>query len=466
MAHDVFISYSSKNKNTADAICHVLEEHKIRCWIAPRNIVVGEKYGNVIEEAIRNSKIFIIIFSKESSVSLWVESELNLAFTDRKIIMPFRIDDTNLEGEMRLILNNKHWIDAYPEPELKFKDLIEAVARSIGKPILNKVDKHNEEVQKQLKEERKQFEIENNIKPNKLFHNEKIDEDRGKSDTKSEVVNNKSMFITQIKKTSFMFAILVVVFVGIILLLVYFSNNRENLDLTRKDSSTDLIDSIALKSEVQETIFPINNNQGKNENRSANITYELMNNALEYNSKNKTIINTKNGTMVLASSNNDQENLDNISINKIEGAINENKTLLNNVSINTENKDLSIDNAPSKNSNKDNSGDGLMGFSFKGIYIMKESAKEKIEMAEESMKNKNYSKAIFIYKELIKEYPKDPEPYKLLEKAYRKYGILDKADSIKFKRLQIELDRELNALEVLKSMEKSMKEGEPHFGLE
>jgi|GEM_PF-1255171 len=131
MNHDVFISYSSKNPQTANAICHVLEQNKIKCWIAPRDISIGEKYGDVIERAIRSCKVFIIVFSKESSLSSWVESELNIAFTDRRIIMPFRIDQTNLEGEMRLILNNKHWIDAYPKPEVHFAELISAVARQI-----------------------------------------------------------------------------------------------------------------------------------------------------------------------------------------------------------------------------------------------------------------------------------------------------------------------------------------------
>ncbi len=37
MAHDVFISHSSKNKPAADAVCHALEGDGVRCWIAPRD---------------------------------------------------------------------------------------------------------------------------------------------------------------------------------------------------------------------------------------------------------------------------------------------------------------------------------------------------------------------------------------------------------------------------------------------
>jgi hypothetical protein len=35
MLHGVFISYSNKDKAVADAVCHALEDRKIRCWIAP-----------------------------------------------------------------------------------------------------------------------------------------------------------------------------------------------------------------------------------------------------------------------------------------------------------------------------------------------------------------------------------------------------------------------------------------------
>ena len=131
MKHDVFISYSSKNKNVADAMCHVLEEHGIKCWIAPRDIPGGAEYGDVINDAIKNCRIFIIIFSKPASLSNFVSAELNVAFSEGKYIIPYRIDETPLKGSMRLYLNRTHWIDAVPDAEARFKDLVEVV---LGNP--------------------------------------------------------------------------------------------------------------------------------------------------------------------------------------------------------------------------------------------------------------------------------------------------------------------------------------------
>ncbi len=34
MAHDVFLSYSSKDKAVADAVCHALESDGVRVWMA------------------------------------------------------------------------------------------------------------------------------------------------------------------------------------------------------------------------------------------------------------------------------------------------------------------------------------------------------------------------------------------------------------------------------------------------
>lgn len=135
MEHDVFISYSTKNKEAAQAICHVLEQNEIRCWMAPRNIPPGSDYGDVIEDAIKACKSVVVLFSETAAQSQYVKSEINIAFEEQKTIIPFRLDETPLKGQNRLILNKTHWIDAYPDYKTKFSDLVAAVALSLGKEL-------------------------------------------------------------------------------------------------------------------------------------------------------------------------------------------------------------------------------------------------------------------------------------------------------------------------------------------
>ncbi|MBO4720077.1 MAG: SUMF1/EgtB/PvdO family nonheme iron enzyme [Prevotella sp.] len=137
MDHDVFISYSSQDMKAAQAICHVLEQNEIRCWMAPRNIPPGSDYGDVIDDAIKSCKVVVVIFSETAAESQWVKGELNIAFEEQKTIIPFRLDNTPLKGQNRVMLNKTHWIDAYPDYKIKFNDLVTAVALSVGKEVIS-----------------------------------------------------------------------------------------------------------------------------------------------------------------------------------------------------------------------------------------------------------------------------------------------------------------------------------------
>jgi hypothetical protein len=116
MKHDVFISYSSLDKQIADAVCSILENSKIRCWIAPRDILPGDTYGRAIIEAINDCKILIIIFSSNADSSGQVINEIERAVSKGKIIIPFRIENIKPSGDLELFLGRRHWLDAITPP--------------------------------------------------------------------------------------------------------------------------------------------------------------------------------------------------------------------------------------------------------------------------------------------------------------------------------------------------------------
>lgn len=142
MNHDVFISYSSKNSTTAQAICHELEDNHIKCWMAPRDIPVGAKYASVIAQAIKSCKAVVLVFSEQSAISPWVESEINIAFSNRKPIVPYKIDAAVLEqyDEFYMMLNNRHWIESYPDFKTRFVELVEVVARLVDVELAPKAN--------------------------------------------------------------------------------------------------------------------------------------------------------------------------------------------------------------------------------------------------------------------------------------------------------------------------------------
>lgn len=102
--------------------------------MAPRDIPVGSKYATVINHAILDAKAVVLIFSEHSAVSPWVESEINIAFSNRIPIIPYKIDNSELSNydEFYLMLNNRHWIDAYPDFRSRFAELVAVVRAMVG----------------------------------------------------------------------------------------------------------------------------------------------------------------------------------------------------------------------------------------------------------------------------------------------------------------------------------------------
>lgn len=125
---DVFISYSSQNQQLADAICHILEEHKIRCWIAPRNVQPGVPYAREIINGIKSCKIMVLVFTHDTNVSEHVANELEIAFKHKKIIIPFIAEDVPMNEDFSYYLQRKHWFTAYPHPEKSFHELVKVIS--------------------------------------------------------------------------------------------------------------------------------------------------------------------------------------------------------------------------------------------------------------------------------------------------------------------------------------------------
>jgi|WetSurMetagenome_2_1015567.scaffolds.fasta_scaffold110017_1 hypothetical protein len=130
MAHDVFISYSHKNKPIADAICAALEQASVRCWIAPRDIAPGLDWPTAISTAIAESRLMVLVFSVDSNASKDVSRELYLAANSNLIIIPFKIDATDPEPGKQYYLARTHWLDAMNPPTREQIDKLVGHVRS------------------------------------------------------------------------------------------------------------------------------------------------------------------------------------------------------------------------------------------------------------------------------------------------------------------------------------------------
>lgn len=128
MAHDVFVSYSTKDKTVADAVVAGLESKGIRCWVAPRDILPGLSWGEAIIQAIETSKFMVIILSGNSNESKQVVREVERAVANNVIVIPFRIENIDPTGAMAYFLATEHWLDAITPP---LENHINKLARTI-----------------------------------------------------------------------------------------------------------------------------------------------------------------------------------------------------------------------------------------------------------------------------------------------------------------------------------------------
>jgi len=137
MAHDVFISYSSRNKPVADAICAGLEARRIRCWIAPRDVLPRMNYGESIVHAIAGAEVMVLVFSEATNLSQAVVREAERAMHHNKPIIPFRIDTSPMAPGLEFFLASCHWLDALGPPlEGHIERLGNAVERILGRDEL------------------------------------------------------------------------------------------------------------------------------------------------------------------------------------------------------------------------------------------------------------------------------------------------------------------------------------------
>ena len=132
MAHDVFLSHSSQNRTVASAVCARLEERKIRCWIAPRDIRPGVDYGEALAEAIDESRVLVLILTSPANQSHHVRREIERAISKGIPVIPLRTEDVPLSKALQYFLGSVHWLDALTPP---LEQHIESLARTIRQMI-------------------------------------------------------------------------------------------------------------------------------------------------------------------------------------------------------------------------------------------------------------------------------------------------------------------------------------------
>ena len=112
MSKQVFISYSSVDKDVAGQVCDYLEQGGLTCWIAPRDVTPSAEYAEQLIGAIESAQLMLLILSDKSNTSPQVVREVERAVSNGMAILPFRIEDVQLTKSMEYFISSNHWLDA------------------------------------------------------------------------------------------------------------------------------------------------------------------------------------------------------------------------------------------------------------------------------------------------------------------------------------------------------------------
>lgn len=134
MAADVFISFSSADREFAERIYDRLKKNGVQPWMSTRDITPGMDYQGSIVRAIQSSKVVLLVFSSKAAHSAEVVKELSLASS--KLVIPARIEDVMPEGAFLYQMSNRQFYDLFDDFDRRLDDLCAYVKATVASDTL------------------------------------------------------------------------------------------------------------------------------------------------------------------------------------------------------------------------------------------------------------------------------------------------------------------------------------------
>ncbi len=128
----VFISHASEDRKVADAICSVLENRGVSCWIASRDVPPGENFGEAIARGMHGAKVMVLVFSDEANNSNEIKKEVVLAGRIGVPVIPVRVEDIEPSGAFEYELLTRQWIDLFVNWDQAMERLVHHIEQVSG----------------------------------------------------------------------------------------------------------------------------------------------------------------------------------------------------------------------------------------------------------------------------------------------------------------------------------------------
>ncbi|MFN2234939.1 MAG: TIR domain-containing protein [Anaerolineales bacterium] len=116
MSHDVFISYSSQDREQVLDITRHLQNSGIQVWIDRNRIPGGTNYGPEIVKGIKDCGVLMLMCSDNSLRSKNVKQEIQLAWKYSKPYLPLLLEQISFPEQIEYWLEGWQWIEVLGNP--------------------------------------------------------------------------------------------------------------------------------------------------------------------------------------------------------------------------------------------------------------------------------------------------------------------------------------------------------------
>src|SRR5689334_4881940 len=121
MPPNIFMSYSRREVGFVDDLTHRLETAGFNVWLDYRRLIPGTPWGTQIDKGLREAEVILLVVSKESIASQYMELEWRHVLTEKnKRIILAIFEAVDLPPE----LEKYEWVDFRGDYEAGLKELI------------------------------------------------------------------------------------------------------------------------------------------------------------------------------------------------------------------------------------------------------------------------------------------------------------------------------------------------------
>ena len=126
-----FISYSKNDRDQVRVIAKKLENAGFDVWLDVANIKPGEEWTKILENAIKNAGVFLVMLTPSAAKSPFVRNEIVVAQDEKLPIIPVKMEECDIPIQIRAlqyILYDKHDVTA----------TVDQISEALSKFISNK----------------------------------------------------------------------------------------------------------------------------------------------------------------------------------------------------------------------------------------------------------------------------------------------------------------------------------------